>query len=231
MILLASAKTMKPTSTTNCTQPVYNQKAQVIRDEIGKMSYEQLAAYFKIKGKTLDNTHKYYSQPLQGKVVTSLDGVVFKQIKALNDDYIGNNVYILDAMYGILNGNDKIDLFRLDFNTKSVVDTSYYNYWQEDVHNFIENTKHEQLLVLTSDEYTKLLNLQAIKKEIFQIEFTPEIKSSVHKKQVRGKIANYCINHQVEDYHLLNNIVIDEYKITMQTDNILLISRNEVKDV
>lgn len=231
MILLASAKTMKPTSTANCTQPVYNQKAQVIRDEIGKMSYEQLATYFKIKGKTLDNTHKYYSQPLQGKVFTSLDGVVFKQIKALNDDYIGNNVYILDAMYGILNGNDKIDLFRLDFNTKSVVDTSYYNYWQEDVHNFIENTKHEQLLVLTSDEYTKLLNLQAIKKEIFQIAFTPEIKSSVHKKQVRGKIANYCINHQVEDYRLLNNIVIDEYTIKMQTANILLISRNEVKDV
>lgn len=229
MILLPSAKTMKPSDTSNATVPIFTDKADLIRDKISELSKEELGNYFKIKGKTLDNTHKYYVEPLQGKVVTSLDGAVFKQIEPSNDEYIEENLYVLDAMYGILNGNDKIDLFRLDFNLKSVLDTSYYNYWKEDVNNFIENQSHQQLLVLTSDEYTKLLKLDELNKQIFTLEFDEGIKSSVHKKQARGKIANYCIEHQIRDYSKLNNVEIEEYKIKLQTNNILFVMRKAEK--
>lgn len=225
MILLASAKTMKESNTADATTPVFAEKAQTIRDEFAKMSKEQLASYFKVKGKTLDNTHKYYSENPQGKVVTSLDGAVFKQITADCSSYINERLFVLDAMYGILNGNDKIDLFRLDFNLKSVLTSSYYNYWKEDVHNFIESSDHHQILVLTSDEYTKLLKLNELPQAIFQIEFDEAIKSSVHKKQARGKIANYCIEHQITDYNQLNNAKIDEYVLRLKANNTIVIAR------
>lgn len=231
MILLASAKTMKTSNVDNCSKPIFERKSNALRAELKKLDYEQMAAYFKIKGKTLENTFNYYSQPISGKVITSLDGAVFKQIRVINDEYIKNNVYIIDAMYGILNGHDKIDLFRLDFNSKAIIEQSYYNYWREDIHNFIESTNHQQLLVLTSEEYTKVLNLEAINKDIFQVEFEPAIKSSVHKKQARGKIANYCIANMIDDYTLLDNIVIDEYALSLNKDNIIFITRNEESDV
>ncbi len=226
MILLASAKTMKESSVENTTIPVFTDKSNLIRSEISKMSKAELASYFKIKGKTLDNTFKYYSEPCLGKVVTSLDGAVFKQITALNDQYITNNLFVLDALYGILRGTDQINLFRLDFNTKSILDTSYYNYWKDDVNDFIFNSDHKQVLLLTSDEYTKLLNLNQIDKQIFTIEFDSEIKSSVHKKQARGKIANYCIEHQIKAYEQLDKAIIDEYQLILKADNCLQITRN-----
>lgn len=222
MIVLPSAKTMKKSDVTNTSTPIFENKAKAIRTEIAQMDKDQLANYFKVKGKTLDNTHGYYQEPQKGKVVTSLDGAVFKQIEPSNDEYIKDNLYVLDAMYGILNGNDQIDLFRLDFNLKSVFDQSYYNYWKEDVHNFINNTNHDQLLILTSDEYTKLLKLDQINKQIFEIEFDSEIKSSVHKKQARGKIANYCIANTINDYSKLNGVQIDEYQLKVEQTKILV---------
>lgn len=226
MIILASAKTMKESETINSSVPIFEDKSKKIREQIAKLSKEELATYFKIKGKTLDNTELYYSNPPQGKVVTSLDGAVFKQINCLDDKYIAKNLFVLDAMYGILNGNDKIDLFRLDFNTKSLLETSYYNYWKDDVYNFIENTNHKQLLILTSDEYTKLLKLDQLNKLIFTIEFDTAIKSTVFKKQCRGLIANYCIEHNIADYHQLDDVIIEDYRLQLQANNILYITNN-----
>lgn len=231
MILLASAKTMKASNTENCTLPVFASKSQVLRSQLSQLDYNQLGAYYKIKGKTLETTYNYYSQPVSGKVITSLDGVAFKQIQATNDDYIKNNVFVIDAMYGILNGNDQIELFRLDFNLKSIIDQTYYNYWRDDISNFIEETNHQQLLVLTSEEYTKVLNLDQINKRIFQVGFDSKIKSSVHKKQARGKIANYCIANNLQDYRLLDNVVIDQYTINLKNDEMLVVTRNEEEDV
>lgn len=222
MILLASAKTMKPSDTTGATKPIFKEKAKPIRESIADLDQEQLAAYFKIKGKTLDTTNNYYSQPIHGKVYTSLDGAVFKQVTATDESYIKNNLFVLDAMYGILRGTDQIELFRLDFNTKSLLEQTYYNYWKEDVHNFIENSNHKQLLVLTSDEYTKLLKLKELNKQIFEIEFDSEIKSSVHKKQARGKIANYCIENNIDDYSKLDNTQIEEYKLQLDGTKLLI---------
>ncbi len=222
MILLASAKTMKSSDITDATKPIFNDKAKPIRESIANLDQEQLAAYFKIKGKTLDTTNSYYSQSIHGKVYTSLNGAVFKQITATDESYIENNLFVLDAMYGILRGTDLIELFRLDFNTKSLLDQTYYNYWKEDVHNFIENSDHKQILVLTSDEYTKLLKLKDLNKQIFEIEFNSNIKSSVHKKQARGKIANYCIENNIDDYFKLDNTQIAEYKLHLEGTKILI---------
>ncbi len=222
MILLASAKTMKPSDTSGATKPIFEDKSQPIRESISRLDEQQLATYFKIKGKTLDTTNSYYSQSIHGKVYTSLDGAVFKQVTATDESYIKNYLFVLDAMYGILRGTDQIELFRLDFNTKSLLDKTYYNYWKEDVHNFIENSNHHQLLVLTSDEYTKLLKLKELNKQIFEIEFDSEIKSSVHKKQARGKIANYCIENNIEDYSKLDNKHIEEYKLQLEGTKLLI---------
>ncbi len=227
MILLASAKTMKPSDTTNATTPIFSAKSKIIRKSISALTEEELAKYFKIKGKTLDTTKLYYSSPPQGKVYTSLDGAVFKQITEPNEEYIQNNLFVLDAMYGILAGTDQIDLFRLDFNTKSLLDTTYYNYWREDVNKYINESHHSQILLLTSDEYTKLLNKKDVTKQILEIEFDSNIKSTVHKKQARGKIANYCIENQVTDYTKLDNCEICEYNLELKSDNIIYITRND----
>lgn len=214
MIILASAKTMKESNISDSSIPIFEEKSKLIRNHFSNMDIDQLALYFKIKGKTLDSTYNYYQHSIKGKVITSLDGQVFKKITSYNKDYVANNFYVLDTMYGILNGNDQIDLFRLDFNSKAIFDISFYNYWKEEVNNFIKCSKHKQLLILSSDEYTKLLQLDKLDKQVFEITFSEEIKSTVFKKQIRGMIANYCIENQITDYNELDNVMVDNYKLT-----------------
>lgn len=213
MIILASAKTMKESNTEDCSIPIFEEKSKPIRNHFSNMDIEELAKYFKIKGKTLDATYNYYQNNIKGKVITSLDGQVFKKITSYDKEYVASNFFVLDTMYGILNGNDQIDLFRLDFNSKAIFDMSFYSYWKENVNNYIKSTKHKQLLILSSDEYTKLLDLENIDKQVFQIAFSEDIKSTVFKKQIRGMIANYCIENEITDYSKINNITIDNYKI------------------
>lgn len=224
MILLASAKTMKESNTDNCSIPVFNKESLIIRQSISKLSKDELASYFKISSKILDTTYNYYHKEYCGRVIDSLDGQVFKQITSTNIDYIKDNVYVLDALYGILNGNDKISLFRLDFNTTSLLEQTYYKYWFDKVNNFIKQSKHKQVLILSSDEYTKLLDLNHLNKEIYTLTFDSSIKSSVHKKQIRGLIANYCITNKIKDYKKLNNVNINEYKLSCK-DNIINVKR------
>lgn len=225
MILLASAKTMKPVVMNNPTKPIFSEKSEIIRNQIAQLDKLELADYFKIKGKTLDQTYEYYQNPIDGQVLSSLDGQVFKQIKLSNPQYVEQNIFILDAMYGILNGNDQIKLFRLDFNLRSLLPVSYYNFWKEDVNKFISQTSHSQILNLASNEYTKLLQPQIINKQIIEIEFDKTITSSVHKKQCRGKIANYCITHNVTDYKQLNNLLIEDYRLSFKNDDLIIISK------
>lgn len=227
MIVLASAKTMNESTMENTTIPKFQNKANIIRESIKDLDKQELSAYFKIKGKTLETTFNYYHSEIKGRTISSLAGAVFKEIKADDNDYIGANVFVLDAMYGVLNGNDCIDLYRLDFNTKSLIDLSYYQYWKADVNEFINNHSSNQLLILSSDEYTKLLELNTIEKEIFTIQFDNEITSSVHKKQIRGKITNYCIKNKIFDYKLLDNITIDQYICSLSCDNVILVSKGE----
>lgn len=221
MIVLASAKTMKP-SKAGKQLPVFLNQSMILRKQLKKKSKEQLSTYFNIKGKTLDNTYYYFQEKVVGNVLDSLNGVVFREISARNHNYIQNNVFIIDALYGLLNGNDQIELYRLDFNCKSLVDVSLYKYWTEHVNYFVKNHPSTQLLVLSSNEYTKLLNIKSFNKDIFTIDFDKSIKSSTEKKQVRGKICNYCILNQIEDYTLLNQIEIENYYLILLENRIVI---------
>ncbi len=215
MILLASAKTMRQTEVLGAGEAPFLKQSKAIREQFKLMSKEQIGQYFKIKNKTLDTTYNYYQTSQSGIVIKSLQGQVMKQITADNPDFIKKHVYVLDAMYGILNGYDQIELFRLDFTCKTILEVSYYNYWQKEVNHYIEKHQDKAILLLTSEEYSKLIDSQMISKDIYTLAFEKEIKSSVHRKQVRGKICNYCIAHQITDYRQLDGVKIDEYQLTL----------------
>lgn len=223
MIVLASAKTMVA-SEAGKSLPVFLNKSQIIRCELKKLDTDQLSSYFKIKNKTLETTKKYYQQSIVGNVLDSLNGVAFREIYARDSAYITENVFILDALYGILNGNDTIDLYRLDFNCRSLLDQSYYQYWKDDVTSFINKYNCDQLLILSSDEYTKVIDLPRLNKQIFTICFTKTVTNSTLKKQLRGKICNYCIEHKIKDYTALNGCEIDSFTLTLSS-NIITVSK------
>lgn len=215
MILLASAKTMKETELRTTSAPVFDEQSRAIRTLIAKMDEDAMAKYFKIKGKTLDTTMSYFKQPQYGCAIDSLSGQVMKQIASRKDQYIKDNVFILDAMYGIINGYDAIELFRLDFTLKSVLNISYYSYWKDIVNEYIIKLNPSQLLILSSDEYTKLLDFQKLNCEIYQIDFDESVKSTVKKKQIRGMICNYAIENEISDYSQLDNSIIDDIKLSL----------------
>lgn len=229
MILIAPSKKMKiyrETMKKAESKPFFISKAHRIRKYLENLSKEELSCELKISNKVLDDTFQMYRSHTCSKALFSYSGVVFKElsIKNYSLEYLQKNIFVLDAMYGIINALDDINLYRLDF-SKKINDINLYNYWRAEVNLYISSYDAEKILNLASLEYSKLVKFETLNKDVYNIHFDKKIVSSVEKKQIRGKILNYCIVNKVQDYDLLDNIEIDNYILAL-SDREILIRRN-----
>lgn len=224
MIVFTPTKTMKPTTKEHLgTELSDRTKSTKIRNKLQSYDKESLATLLKIKNKTLDTTYEYYQQTYHAVPAIKLyDGISFKQIKTYNYDYIKNNVAIISALYGSIRGTDLIQPYRLDFLTKKFMEENLYQYWREDILQFIEQNQVRVILNLASNEYIKAVKQLKLDLPIIDVEFTNK-QSSTNMKKYRGMILEYCIANEVIDYSNLVGATIENLKILELNENILKI--------
>ena len=72
------------------------------------------------------------------------------------------------------------------------------------------------ILLLTSNEYTKMIDLKKITKNVFQVQAKSH---SVNLKKMRGMILNYCSVNNINDYQLLEKVDNDLFFVTEIVNN------------
>lgn len=218
MIILSPTKTMNPNGALSNQVPFFLKESNYLRAEIKHYTKEELALLMKIKGKTLETTYNYYHEPTKPySAISMYNGIAFKQIDSYNEKYIKENVFILSALYGILNGLDMIEPYRLDFSMK-LLDYSLYKFWTKGINKFIEEKNPKFILNLASKEYSKLVDQK--KFNFFDVDFDIKLNST-KLKQLRGEICNYMIANNIIEIEQLKNIKTPSIKSCTINENII----------
>ncbi len=209
MILLSPAKTfnLNKNKTRNDVDYFNYKKTNTLYRFIHDLSFDELGEYLSIKNKTHDNTYKYYHEhQYTFRAIDIYKGIAFKEIQEeKNYEYVEENLYIIDAYYGFLNGCSYIHPYRLDFTNKMII---HPEDWKEEINDHILNElKPNYILNLASNEFSTLLNRDKLGTIIYDIEIKSESKiSSTYLKKIRGQIFNYMMINKIQDLNDLINI-------------------------
>ncbi len=220
MILISPSKTMDTnnlshhkitTSNLNTTQDIVKVFANMDKDT--------LANTLTIKGKTLDTAYSYYQSwgDNTKKALQLYTGVSYSQINYQHSDYIKDHIYILSALYGLVNGEDYIAPYRLDFLYKNLSDLKLYQIWKPLITKAINKINPSYIVDACSQEFSKLLDVNNINADIYQLNIISNNKpSSVLLKQVRGQLVNSAIELEItkiKDFSKIKTDNINEVKV------------------
>lgn len=214
---------------------IFEKKTEELLKILKSFSKEKLATVMKIKDKILENTYnniQNYENLNSMPALSLYNGVAYKELE-LNlyskesFDYIKDRLFILSAFYGLSKSFSLIKNYRLDM-TMRISDFSLYNFWKEELNNYIEKELRENkdsiLINLASNEFSKLLDRKKIK-NIINIDFKDVkdekyISISSYSKQARGAFLNILIKNRITDIEALKHISFDRYKLNLElSDN------------
>lgn len=181
-------------------------------------SKDEIENLFKIKNKTLDLTYEYYHNPKTYKAINMYSGIGYRQIEHFNEKYINKNVFILSAMYGIINGNNYIHPYRLDYTYPGL-----YKKWKELNTNFILENKNTDILILSSNEYTKSIDIDILKKKknVYELKIIDKF-TSVDLKKIRGILFNECMKNEIIKYSNLEKKEYGFFKVKCLNNDLLI---------
>lgn len=210
IILFSPSKTQTIRQLTDFTQPVFEEKAQVLLKKLRQLSLDELITHCKVSPKIADELlAKYQSPDNLGNALSSFTGTAFGRL-AIEDytkadwDFAQKHVRILSGAYGLLRPKDALVSYRLDVadNVNWMnLSQNLYQYWRGAVNQ--ELNKDKVILGLASEEYLKMLSLENRSKVIpvsFFVQRNGQLKNmSVYSKQQRGSLLNFIIKNQTTD--------------------------------
>lgn len=186
---------------------LFRDKTDFLVSMLKNFTKDELSIKLKITGKILDevfNRYRDFYVQEEREAISLYDGVSYKQINLenfykKNYNYIKSNVFIFSALYGILNACTLIRPYRLDM-TNKILDTTSYDFWREDIENYLLQFKDEVFINIASNEFSKILNRKVF--NVVDIEFRQcdgnSIKNiSTEAKKARGALLNYIISNEI----------------------------------
>ncbi len=200
--------------------PLFIEKTKSLVSEINKLDLEQIKIAYNCSDKIAEKVKQDFSNfdKIKHPALSFYNGLQYKylDIESLNADdiqFLINNVYIIDALYGVLRANDLISEYRLDYHTK----LSFFNknYYKEEVNSII----NKKVINLCSREYSSIVD----KEKLFSINFVQnkngKIKSySTDTKIARGLFIKYLAKIKSSDISKLKEFNLDGYKLTKESD-------------
>lgn len=232
IILLSPTKTFNNISIPTSKKIYFSDETKYLLDKLQTFTVNDFINKFKISEKLANETYHYYLNiHNKYKAIYLYGGTSFKNLDALNlDEKNLKRVYILSALYGILNANTGISPYRFEMLDSSI--TNLYKYWGDLVTNFLVN-KNELIINLASKEYSHVLDFNKL--NIITIDFKvlkndKLTSSSMMLKKMRGLMANYIIKNDINDLNSIKNINIDGfiYKKLQSSNNLLVFIRGGI---
>lgn len=209
---------------------VLSDKSQELLKTLSSKSIEELGQLLKIKGDLLEKTYDIYSNYSfyeKKEAILMYNGVSFKEIikekfTSSEMDFIKNNIFILSAFYGILDGTRMIKPYRLDMSHK-VLEVSPYKFWTNTINDTLSKFSQDIIVNLASNEFSKLVDEKKfnIITIVFMIKKDGALKKSHSNeaKKMRGKFLNKIIFNKVDTIEKLKDIQIDNYCFSQEKSN------------
>ncbi len=225
IIILSPSKTIeKISSNANQTpsQPLFLDRSKPLVNALRKFSQKGIEELMSISPQLARlNVERFisWSTPFDKNnshpALLSFKGDVYEGINAedfTSDDFAfaQNHLRILSGLYGALRPLDLMQPYRLEMGIKFSIGKSknLYDYWKTKLTEYINtelNGLGKGILVnLASNEYSKAIDLKAIKGEII----TPIFKEqkgntyktiAIHAKRARGLMTRFIIKNKIDD--------------------------------
>lgn len=215
IILLSPAKTFNKETLSSKKSLIFEEKHNYLLNILKNMNKDDLKRKLKLSDNLLNNVINYYKSFNNNiKAISLYGGHAFKHLK-FEDLNNYNNLYILSALYGLVNANDAISRYRLDLDNKILEDKTLINYWSKDINDYLTSLKDKLIINLSSNEYSRLLDLKMdnLYTVNFQILKNGKLtSSSMELKKMRGKFASTLINKNIKTVKQLKTLVVDGYK-------------------
>lgn len=218
IILLSPAKTFNKIEVSKSTNLVFPDETKFLFNKLNQLNLDDLKKVLKTSDKLTADVYNYYQSEYINKYLSSklYGGQAFKFLNAssIKSENL-NNLYILSAYYGLVNGNSAISKYRLDIKDK-LLDISLKDYWYQNINNYLKNRYNNKTIInLSSGEYSSLLDLN--NKNIITINFgvikdDKLVQQSMLIKKMRGMCANYLLTNNISSLSELKDINLDGFK-------------------
>ena len=206
----------------NCeaSQPKFHQQASELAVVAAKLSSSELSDLMKISSKLAELNRARFNQfsetplPAVSKQAVfafagdTYTGLNAQQIKQENDTFFQNNIRILSGLYGVLRPFDLIQPYRLEMSSKlkTTKGSNLYEFWGNKIaktlQNDIDHHENRTVINLASEEYFKVVNIEAMALEVITPKFL-EIRDGAYKlisfyaKKARGSMARFIVNNKI----------------------------------
>lgn len=230
-ILMSPAKIIELTNHPKVDKqyPYYNDYSKKVWENIENMDIFELMSFFDISEKIANNIYNVIKNNKFGLAFYSYNGLTYKQLNSRNKieniDFINNNFFILDTLFGILKPNDLIWEYRLDYQIKDKqLVKALKQHWITIYRDFFINDY--EYIALCSNEFKKLLQTANVK--YYNVLFLSKnkagklVENATLCKIQRGKLADYIIENNntspsfiktFESEFKFNNALSSEYEL------------------
>ena len=231
------------------TSPSFLDQSLFLSKQIKKLSTKEIKSLMKIS----ENLAKLNFERFQGINSKSnikkpagfifsgdtFHGLSIRSFSNLKLDYIQKNLRILSGLYGMLRPFDIIEPYRLEMGTKidSILGISLYEFWREKLtkrlKDEIKQNNSEFLFNLASQEYSSVLNLNALECKVISFDFK-KLKNGklsgigMMIKKLRGEMAKYILLNNINSLEKLKKFNFKGFvfsKFDKSSNNFLFITQ------
>lgn len=207
---------------------IFPDKYKEILNQLKTFKKDEIANIMKIKNQILDTVYDSLHKNTENQYLPAIqayNGLAYRRLDIKSYDnnmnnYLGEHLLILSALYGIHKSHDLISYHRLDMGIKVFQDKTLYAFWKEGINRYIEeNSKDNTIVNLASNEFSKLIDRK--KYNIIDIQFKEnsngKIKSiSTNSKKMRGTMLDFMVKNQIKNHVLLKEFDIEGYKFSTE---------------
>lgn len=226
--------------TSLCDEDKTNTIVQIMK----KKSEAELKSLLSLSPSLTKTAYKYWKDFSLEKnkredafAVFTFNGPAFQGISAHNCNkstlsYMAQNLFVLDAVFGVLRSLDTLQPYRLEMGCKGLVSSSdaskggkketLASYWKESVTSYlgrelIKNTSKEQssiLANLASDEYSSSIDVASLPPNTIYINTVFRHQGrvlAVHAKRARGLMARYLSETNAQTLEDVSNFNLENY--------------------
>ena len=203
-IIISPAKKMKEVDSFIATkEPIYLEESLYLRKLINNLNLIDKQKMWKCSDKLFKDSLRLSNSNLKMPALFAYDGIQYQYMEpSLLDneslDYLNNHLFILSALYGILETTSLISPYRLEMKHK-INDLSLYDYWGDKPYKVINN---DLILNLASKEYSDLITPYT--NNIINVSFLEKdkdryIQKGVHVKMVRGRMVRFLAENKISN--------------------------------
>lgn len=215
IIIISSAKTMLEQPSRITTKPPFLSKTKQLKEIIEKKDLEELSKIWACSKEKALEYKNLFSLTSATMAINAYNGIVFKQFKKDNLDYLNKHLRIISAYYGLLKPNNGITPYRLEMECPLKVNNqNLYNFWGKDIYNELND---HIIINLASKEYDKCVRDYLNEDDLFididfiEIKNNKLLRSSTNLKKVRGLFLDYLVQNNIEDLDKLKDFNYDGY--------------------